>query len=192
MTAETARNVMKILRGSYPNDAWKLDGQNAEEFIGAMMLQLERYSDGDVLRAVGRVIDSADTMPSVTMIKKEVKRKINAVPDYQALPEAPVNEAGRKRIHDMISGLRSQWKRPDKEKKPPSLDDVPKDIIEFARRAVPGIPDELIIKNAPVFKEGMACNMRMYSLPMRFWLDPNTGLVSMTIVMKTRKGGVAK
>jgi hypothetical protein len=50
---------MKILRGSYPNDAWKLDGQNAEEFIGAMMLQLERYSDGDVLRAVGRVIDSA-------------------------------------------------------------------------------------------------------------------------------------
>lgn len=185
MTAETARNIMKILRGSYPNDAWKLDGQNAEEFIGAMMLQLERYSDGDVLRAVGRVIDGADSMPSVTMIKKEVKRKLNQVPDYQALPEAPVNEAGRKRIHDMISGLRSQWtKRPDKEKKPPSLDDVPKDIIEFARRAVPGIPDELIIKNVPAFKEGLACNMRMGNEYMRFWLDPNTGLVSMTIVMK--------
>lgn len=187
MTAETARNVMKILRGSYPNDAWKLDGQNAEEFIGAMMLQLERYSDGDVLRAVGRVIDSADSMPSVTMIKKEVKRKINAVPDYQALPEAPVNEAGRKRIYGMIDDLRSKWtKRPNKEKKPPSLDDVPKDVIEFARRAVPGIPDELIIKNVPAFKEGLACNMRMGNEYMRFWLDPNTGLVSMTIVM--RKG----
>lgn len=185
MTAETARNIMKILRGSYPSEAWKLDGQNSEEFIGAMMLQLERYSDGDVLRAVGRVIDSTDTMPSVTMIKKEVKRKLNQIPDYQALPEAPVNETGRKRIHDMISGLRSQWtKRPDKEKKPPSLDDVPKDIVEFARRAVPGIPDELIIKNVPAFKEGLACNMRMGNEYMRFWLDPNTGLVSMTIVMK--------
>lgn len=193
MTSNTANQVLKILRGSYPNDAWKLSGQNGDEFIGAMMLQLERYSDGDVLRAVGRVIDSADTMPSVTMIKKEVKRKINAVPDYQALPEAPVNEAGRKRIHDMISGLRSQWtKRPNKEKKPPSLDDVPKEIIEFARRAVPGIPDELLVKNRAAFKEGMACNMRMGSEYMRFWLDPNTGLVSMTIVMKTRKGGVAK
>lgn len=185
MTAETARNIMKILRGSYPNDAWKLDGQNAEEFIGAMMLQLERYSDGDVLRAVGRVIDGADSMPSVTMIKKEVKRKLNQVPDYQALPEAPVNEAGRKRIHGMIDDLRSKWtKRPDKEKKPPSLDDVPKDVIEFARRAVPGIPDELIIKNIPAFKEGMACNMRMGNEYMRFWLDPNTGLVSMTVIMK--------
>lgn len=189
MTAETARNIMKILRGSYPNDAWKLDGQNAEEFIGAMMLQLERYSDGDVLRAVGRVIDGADSMPSVTMIKKEVKRKINAVPDYQALPEAPVNEAGRQRIHNMISGLRSRWTRPNKEKKPPSLDDVPKDVIEFARRAVPGIPDELIIKNIPAFKEGLACNMRMGNEYMRFWLDPNTGLVSMTVVIKR---GVAK
>ena len=184
MTAETARNIMKILRGSYPNDAWKLDGQNAEEFIGAMMLQLERYSDGDVLRAVGRVIDGADSMPSVTMIKKEVKRKLNAVPDYQALPEAPVNEAGRKRIQGMISGLRSRWTRPNKEKKPPSLDDVPKDVIEFARRAVPGIPDELIVKNAADFKEGMACNMRIGNEYTRFWLDPNTGLVSMTIVVK--------
>ena len=185
MTAETARNIMKILRGSYPNDAWKLDGQNAEEFIGAMMLQLERYSDGDVLRAVGRVIDGADSMPSVTMIKKEVKRKLNQVPDYQALPEAPVNEAGRKRIHGMIDDLRSKWtKRPDKEKKPPSLDDVPKDVIEFARRAVPGIPDELIVKNAADFQEGMACNMRIGNEYTRFWLDPDTGLVSMTIVVK--------
>lgn len=185
MTSNTANQVLKILRGSYPNDAWKLSGQNGDEFIGAMMLQFERYSDGDVLRAVGRVIDSADSMPSVTMIKKEVKRRINAVPDYKALPEAPVNEAGRKRIHDMISGLRSQWtKRPDKEKKPPSLDDVPKDIVEFARKAVPGITDELIIKNAPAFKEGLACNMRMGSEGLRFWLDPNTGLVSMAIVMK--------
>ena len=185
MTAETARNIMKILRGSYPNDAWKLDGQNAEEFIGAMMLQLERYSDGDVLRAVGRVIDGADSMPSVTMIKKEVKRKLHQVPDYQALPEAPVNEAGRKRIHGMIDDLRSKWtKRPDKEKKPPSLDDVPKDVIEFARRAVPGIPDELIVKNAADFQEGMACNMRIGNEYTRFWLDPNTGLVSMTIVVK--------
>ena len=185
MTAETARNIMKILRGSYPNDAWKLDGQNAEEFIGAMMLPLDRNRDGDVYRAVGRGIDGADSMPSVTMIKKEVKRKLNAVPDYQALPEAPVNEAGRERIHGMIDALRSKWtKRPNKEKKPPSLDDVPKDVIEFARRAVPGIPDELIIKNVPAFKEGMTCNMRMGNEYMRFWLDPNTGLVSMTIVVK--------
>ena len=112
------------------------------------------------------------------------------MPDYQVLPEAPVNETGRKHIHDMISGLRHQWtKRPSKEKKPPSLDDVPKEIIEFARRAVPGIPDELIIKNAPAFKEGMACNMHMGNEYMRFWLDPNTGLVSMAIVMKR---GVAR
>lgn len=70
MTSNTANQVLKILRGSYPNDAWKLSGQNGDEFIGAMMLQFERYSDGDVLRAVGRVIDSADTMPSVTMIER--------------------------------------------------------------------------------------------------------------------------
>ena len=183
MTSNTANQVLKILRGSYPNDAWKLSGQNGDEFIGAMMLQLSRYSDGDVLRAVGRVIDGADSMPSVTMIKKEVKRKLNQVPEYQSLPEAPVNEG-------MIDDLRSKWtKRPNKEKKPPSLDDVPKDVIEFARRAVPGIPDELIIKNVPAFKEGMACNMRMGNEYMRFWLDPNTGLVSMTIVMKR---GVAR
>lgn len=185
MTSNTANQVLKILRGSYPNDAWKLSGQNGDEFIGAMMLQLSRYSDGDVLRAVGRVIDGADSMPSVTMIKKEVKRKLNQVPEYQSLPEAPVNEAGRKRIHGMIDDLRSKWtKRPDKEKKPPSLDDVPKDVIEFARRAVPGIPDELIVKNAADFQEGMACNMRIGNEYTRFWLDPNTGLVSMTIVVK--------
>lgn len=183
MTAETARNIMKILRGSYPNDAWKLDGQNAEEFIGAMMLQLERYSDGDVLRAVGRVIDGADSMPSVTMIKKEVKRKLNQVPDYQALPEAPVNEAGRKRIHDMISGLRSRWtKRPDKEKKPPSLDDVPKDLVDYIKRTFPNMDDETIMKNADIFKDGRACGMRMGNKRCRFRYDASTKQVDLVVI----------
>lgn len=183
MTAETARNIMKILRGSYPNDAWKLDGQNAEEFIGAMMLQLERYSDGDVLRAVGRVIDGADSMPSVTMIKKEVKRKLNQVPDYQALPEAPVNEAGRKRIHDMISGLRSRWtKRPNKEKKPPSLDDVPKDLVDYIKRTFPNMDDETIMKNADIFKDGRACGMRMGNKRCRFRYDASTKQVDLVVI----------
>lgn len=43
--------------------------------------------------------------------------------------------------------------------------------------------------NDAAFKEGMACNMRIGNEYMRFWLDQNTGLVSMTIVMKR---GVAK
>lgn len=29
MTAETARQVLMILRGNYPNDAWKLEGDRA-------------------------------------------------------------------------------------------------------------------------------------------------------------------
>lgn len=182
MTAETARNIMKILRGSYPNDAWKLDGQNAEEFIGAMMLQLERYSDGDVLRAVGRVIDGADSMPSVTMIKKEVKRKLNQVPDYRALPEAPVNEAGRKRIHEMLSRVQKGFKQAPKEKKPPSVEDLDADLLEYIHRQFPNMDDETIMKNADVFKDGRACGMRMGSKKCRFRYDEATKQVDLVVI----------
>lgn len=182
MTAETARNIMKILRGSYPNDAWKLDGQNAEEFIGAMMLQLERYSDGDVLRAVGRVIDGADSMPSVTMIKKEVKRKLNQVPDYQALPEAPVNEAGRKRIHEMLSRVQKEFKQDPKEKKPPSIEDLPEDLVDYIKRTFPNMDDETIMKNADIFKDGRACGMRMGNKRCRFRYDASTKQVDLVVI----------
>ena len=191
MTADTAKQILMILRGSYPAEGWKLDGDNAKAFIASMLMQLGKYPDRFVLRAAQQAIDaSLERIPSVPLMAKMIKAEVNKVREYKELPTPPVNEAGRKRIHGMIDDLRSKWtKRPNKEKKPPSLDDVPKDVIEFARRAVPGIPDELIIKNVPAFKEGMACNMRMGNEYMRFWLDPNTGLVSMTIVMKR---GVAR
>lgn len=182
MTSNTANQVLKILRGSYPNDAWKLSGQNGDEFIGAMMLQLERYSDGDVLRAVGRVIDSADTMPSVTMIKKEVKRKINAVPDYQALPEAPVNEAGRKRIHEMLSRVQKGFKQDPKEKKPPSIDDLPADLVDYIKRTFPNMDDETIVRNADVFKDGRACGMRIGNKRCRFRCDADTKQVDLVVI----------
>lgn len=182
MTSNTANQVLKILRGSYPNDAWKLSGQNGDEFIGAMMLQLSRYSDGDVLRAVGRVIDGTDSMPSVTMIKKEVKRKLNQVPEYQSLPEAPVNEAGRKRIHEMLSRVQKGFKQDPKEKKPPSITDLPADLLEYIHRQFPNMDDETIMKNADVFKDGRACGMRIGNKRCRFRYDADTKQVDLVVI----------
>ncbi|NME19082.1 hypothetical protein [Megasphaera elsdenii] len=147
-----------------------------------MMLQLSRYSDGDVLRAVGRVIDGADSMPSVTMIKKEVKRKLNQVPEYQSLPEAPVNEAGRKRIHEMLSRVQKGFKQAPKEKKPPSVEDLDADLLEYIHRQFPNMDDETIMKNADVFKDGRACGMRMGSKKCRFRYDEATKQVDLVVI----------
>ena len=45
MTAETAKQILMILRGSYPADGWKLDADNAKLFIASMLAQLGKYPD---------------------------------------------------------------------------------------------------------------------------------------------------
>lgn len=110
MTAETARQVLMILRGNYPNDAWKLEGERAKPFVGAMLQQLGRYPDRVVLRAVGAIIEDVETLPSVPMMKKRIKAEINKVPEFNALPQREINEAGREKVRNIIKAHKQRHK----------------------------------------------------------------------------------
>lgn len=111
MTAETARQVLMILRGNYPNDAWKLEGDRAKLFIGAMLQQLGRYPDRLVLRVVGAIIEDVETLPSVPMMKKRIKAEINKVPEFNALPQGETDEAGREKVRNIIKAHNSDTRK---------------------------------------------------------------------------------
>ena len=109
MTADTAKQILMILRGSYPAEGWKLDGDNAKAFIASMLMQLGKYPDRFVLRAAQQAIDaSPERIPSVPLMAKMIKAEVNKVQEYKELPTPPVNEAGRKRIHEMLSRVQKE------------------------------------------------------------------------------------
>lgn len=189
MIAATAKQVLMILRGSYPADGWKLDGDNAKTFIAAMLAQLGKYPDRIVMRAVEKAIEaSPEKIPSVPLIRQSVKQEINAVQEYKALPTPPINEEGRQRIKEKIEKIQEYWGNEkgnrEKEKKPPSIDDLPSDLIEFVRRMYPDMDDATIIRNADVFKEGKRSAMRMGDNKCRFLYQPETGLVDIVVIRK--------
>lgn len=188
MTAETAKQVLMILRGSYPADGWKLDGDNAKLFIASMLAQLGKYPDRLVMRAIEKAIEaSPEKIPSVPLIRQIVKQEVNAVQEYKALPTPPINEEGRQRIKSKIDKMQDRWsknKTREKEKKPPSIDDLPGDLIEFARRVFPDMDDATIIRNADVFQEGKRSAMRMGDNKCRFLYQPETGLVDIVVIRK--------
>lgn len=152
MTAETARQVLMILRGNYPNDAWKLEGDRAKLFIGAMLQQLGRYPDRIVLRVVGAIIEDVETLPSVPMMKKRIKAEINKVPEFNALPQGETNEAGREKIRAIIEAHKQQHKE-RKEGKMPAfcVEDVRPDVVDYARERFPAISDANIVRNRDIF-----------------------------------------
>ncbi len=188
MTAATAKQILMIIRGSYPSDGWKLDGDNAKLFVASMLAQLGKYPDRLVLRAIEKAIESSpEKLPSVPLIRQIVKQEVNAVQEYKALPTPPINEAGRQRIKDKIEKIQERWnnsKNREKEKKPPDISDLPRDLVEFVRRMYPDMDDATIIRNADVFKEGKRSAMRMGDNKCRFLYQPETGLVDIVVIRK--------
>ena len=183
MTADTAKQILMILRGSYPAEGWKLDGDNAKAFIASMLMQLGKYPDRFVLLAAQQAIDaSPERIPSVPLMAKMIKAEVNKVQEYKELPTPPVNEVGRKRIHEMLSRVQKGFKQAPKEKKPPSVEDLDADLLEYIHRQFPNMDDETIMKNDDVFKDGRACGMRMGSKKCRFRYDEATKQVDLVVI----------
>ncbi len=188
MTAETAKQILMILRGSYPADGWKLDADNAKLFIASMLAQLGKYPDRVVMRAIEKAIEaSPEKIPSVPLIRQIVKQEVNAVQEYKALPTPPINEEGRQRIKDKIDKIQERWsnsKNREKEKKPPDISDLPRDLIEFVHRVFPDMDNATIIRNADVFRDGQRSAMMMGTDKCKFSYQPETGLVDIVVIRK--------
>lgn len=178
MTAETARQVLMILRGNYPNDAWKLEGERAKPFVGAMLQQLGRYPDRLVLRVVGAIIEDVETLPSVPMMKKRIKAEINKVPEFNALPQREINEAGREKVRDIIKTHKQQHKE-RKEGKGPAfgVEDVRPDVVNYARERFPSISDANLVRNRDVFAWMKRDGQQVDGYPCRLMMSKITGLV---------------
>lgn len=179
MTAETARQVLMILRGNYPNDAWKLEGERAKPFVGAMLQQLGRYPDRLVLRAVGAIIEDVETLPSVPMMKKRIKAEINKVPEFNALPQGETNEAGREKVRNIIKAHKQRHKE-RKEGKGPAfgVEDVRPDVINYARERFPAISDANIVRNRDIFSWMKRMGQQVDGYHCRLVMSKFTGLVN--------------
>lgn len=187
MTAETAKQILMIFRGSYPSDGWKLDGDNAKMFVAAMLAQLRKYPDRLVLRATEKAIEaSPGKIPSVPLIRQIIKQDLNTIQEYRALPEPPIDEEGRQRIKDKIESVQTRWKaakeRTETTKK--DIDDLPRDIVEFARRVFPNMDDDTIVRNEDVFADRKRSMMRMGENKLRLYYEPETGLVDLVVIHK--------
>ena len=159
MTAETARQVLMILRGNYPNDAWKLEGERAKPFVGA-------------------IIEDVETLPSVPMMKKRIKAEINKVPEFNALPQREINEAGREKVRDIIKTHKQQHKE-RKEGKGPAfgVEDVRPDVVNYARERFPSISDANLVRNRDVFAWMKRDGQQVAGYPCRLMMSKITGLV---------------
>lgn len=178
MTAETARQVLMILRGNYPNDAWKLEGERAKPFVGAMLQQLGRYPDRLVLRAVGAIIEDVETLPSVPMMKKRIKAEINKVPEFNALPQREINEAGREKVRDIIKAHKQQHKgRKEGSQAAFNIKDVRPSIVAYARELFPSISDANLVRNRDVFAWMKRDGQQVDGYPCRLMMSKLTGLV---------------
>lgn len=178
MTAETARQVLMILRGNYPNDAWKLEGERAKPFVGAMLQQLGRYPDRLVLRVVGAIIEDVETLPSVPMMKKRIKAEINKVPEFNALPQGETDEAGREKVRNIVKAHKQRHKE-RKEGKGPAfgVEDVRPDVADYARERFPAISDANIVRNRDIFSWMKRVSQQVDGYHCRLVMSKFTGLV---------------
>lgn len=178
MTAETARQVLMILRGNYPNDAWKLEGERAKLVVGAMLQQLGRYPDRVVLRAVGAIIEDVETLPSVPMMKNRIKAEINKVPEFNALPQRETNEAGREKVRNIIKAHKQQHKeRKEGSRAAFNIEDLQPSVVTYARERFPSISDANIVRNWDVFAWMKRERQQVDGYHCRLVMSKFTGLV---------------
>lgn len=178
MTAETARQVLMILRGNYPNDAWKLEGERAKPFVGAMLQQLGRYPDRIVLRVVGAIIEDVETLPSVPMMKKRIKAEINKVPEFNALPQRETNEAGREKVLNIIKAHKQQHKeRKEGSRAAFNIEALQPSVVAYARERFPSISDANIVRNWDVFAWMKRERQQVDGYHCRLVMSKFTGLV---------------
>lgn len=178
MTAETARQVLMILRGNYPNDAWKLEGDRAKLFIGAMLQQLGRYPDRLVLRVVGAIIEDVETLPSVPMMKKRIKAEINKVPEFNALPQGETDEAGREKVRNIIKAHKQRHKeRKEGSQAAFNIEDVRPAVVAYARERFPFISDANIVRNRDIFSWMKRVGQQVDGYHCRLVMSKFTGLV---------------
>ena len=178
MTAETARQVLMILRGNYPNDAWKLESDRAKLFMGAMLQQLGRYPDRLVLRVVGAIIEDVETLPSVPMMKKRIKAEINKVPEFNALPQGETDEAGREKVRNIIKAHKQRHKeRKEGSQAAFNIEDVRPAVVAYARERFPSISDANIVRNRNIFSWMKRVGQQVDGYHCRLVMSKFTGLV---------------
>jgi hypothetical protein len=170
-----------ILRGSYPNDAWKLEGTHAREMTAMMLAIFRNADDADVMKAVEKCVIECETLPSMSTIRKVISSRKNAIPEYKALPGSDIeNPDARERIQRIINEAQEKHRKQKSGEYHPAMS---KKIVDFAKRKFPDMADELIEKNYDVFEEGVSLGMRMDGNPMGFQLNKKTGDVSLWVIL---------
>lgn len=193
------KNIIVILRGNYPAESWKLEGNNAKAFAVVMSKKLGKYTDTEVFDALDDAMeDSPKNLPSVVAIRAAVKRRKNTVPDYRALPAPEVNPKGINRIKNLICSVKKRWHdhyADDLETGqgwhwPPSTTQHEREeISRFARHYFPDIEDKQIAEDFEVFREEYRSRGVIDGHKTALRMDKYTGQVYRVLPHTLRKEG---
>lgn len=186
MTAEITDKILQILRGSYPNDAWKLEGKRAKEWTVVMLAIFGKYSNEDVYKAVAKCVLECESMPSMSIIRKTIVASKNAVPDFVELPQS-VNKIGKDRITAIINAAIEKRNKKQKEEDDIDQNDreyyssLSDDLIEFAKRKFPDISLRLIDRNRSEFDFVKSQRGMIDGFPLGLRIDKLTGNISTVV-----------
>lgn len=180
MTGTMTDKILQTLRGSYPNDAWKLEGDRANEWTTMMLAIFGKYSDADVYEAVAKCVLACDSLPSMSIIRKAIVAKKNAVPDFVALPQS-TNRIGKERIDAIVNAAIAKRNKQQESAKNIDPNDreyysnLPQELIDFARRKFPDISLRLIDKNRSEFDFVRKQISKLDGFPLGLRMDKKTG-----------------
>lgn len=180
MTGTMTDKILQTLRGSYPNDAWKLEGDRANEWTTMMLAIFGKYSDADVYEAVAKCVLACDSLPSMAVIRKAIVAKKSAVPYFVALPQS-TNRIGKERIDVIVNAaIAKRNKKQEAEKNIDPNDseyysNLPQGLIDFARRKFPDISLKLIDKNRNEFDFVREQVSKLDGFPLGLRMDKKTG-----------------
>ncbi|WP_427112415.1 hypothetical protein [Megasphaera sueciensis] len=169
-------NVIEWIQSAYPNDSWKLDSHNGDDFGDMLGRSFAKYTDEEILNAVEKVIDNVQELPSVATIKKyaDNARRANRVPYYQELPFT------RQKV-DMrqVEKARSQVFSKEKTYSPV----ITPELRNFAKAHFHDITDTLIAKNYCELIANMETDCMENGYPTTMWMNKKTGCIDTRVVI---------
>jgi hypothetical protein len=146
-----------------------------------MMLAIfGKYSDADVYESVAKCVLAYDSLPSMSIIRKAIMAKKNAVPDFVALPQS-TNRIGKERIDEIVNAAIAKRNKQQKLAKDIDPNDrkyysnLPQELIDFARRKFPDISLRMIDKNRSEFDFVKEQISRLDGFPLGLRMDKKTG-----------------
>ncbi len=195
MTAETAKEMIKILQSCYPGESYKISGEMGRRMAGLMEAMLRRVPDEIVVKAVGRCCENYEMLPSLSSIRKATREISNAVPDFVALaaPTTPLNKEKLDVIIQEAIAKREQRKKDIAEPIDPNdaayYSNLPRPLIEFARRKFPDISLKLIDRNRSEFDFVREQGGKLDGLPLAMRMETRTGNIYTIVVLSHRNIG---